>query len=106
VTDVPPQRPRRSLRDYVCDIIDDMKRHGYPPLRFMQALSWPGVEDAELLERARSLLHNPRGQTSAWDYLRKHPDGQTLESVIIDHGLALGFTEQDVEVARFTLGRC
>jgi hypothetical protein len=81
-----------------------MKMRRYPPLRFIQALNLPAADDAELLERAKALLGSPEGQTAAFQYKRNHPQGHTLEDIVIKHGHGLGFTSQDIELARRTLG--
>ncbi|MBU0637277.1 MAG: hypothetical protein KKB50_00280 [Planctomycetes bacterium] len=78
-----------SLRPHIQRIIDDMQTRKYPPQRFMQALAWPGCDDAELLERAIALLRNPDGQTTAFEYKRRYPDGHVLEDIVIEDGIAL-----------------
>jgi hypothetical protein len=92
--------PASALRRHLQDIIDDMRARAYPPAYFMRAVE---ADDDELLERSRALLPAPQGQTAAFEYRQNHPDGITLEDIVIAHSVQSGFDMEDVDIARRTL---
>jgi len=93
-----------SLRGEIERILDDMQARHYRTTRFKQALGWPACPNAGLLQACKKLLRSPDGQTSAYEYKVKYPNGLVLEDVVINNGTALGFDAADVALARRTLG--
>jgi hypothetical protein len=83
-----------SLREAINEVIKNNKEEGYPPNRFIQAVS---VKDEDLLRVCSKMVTSPDSLSALYDAISKHPNLLTIEDFIVVYGEKWGFSSEIIE---------